>query len=85
MDLSTQHDNVPVSSPRAAPWWSRLLPALALLVVLLSASYFRIVGLMWGDYSYPHPDERFLVWVVADIAPVDHLAQYFNTATCRWS
>jgi len=50
-----------------------VLPVLALIIVLFAAAYFRFVGLMWGDYSYPHPDERFLVWVVADIAPVDGL------------
>ena len=38
---------------------------------------------MWGDYEYPHPDERFLVWVVADIAPVDSLGDYFDTERPR--
>src|SRR5512142_2312053 len=72
-------DNQPVNRP--ASWWRKLAPALALIVVLLVAGYFRFVSRMWGDYSYPHPDERFLVWVVADIAPVHNLAEYFNTAT----
>jgi len=53
---------------------------LSLLIILLLAGYFRFTGLFWGDYEYPHPDERFLIWVVADIAPVDSLAGYFDTA-----
>src|SRR5512139_2062466 len=71
-------------SDRKSATMSRLesvLPVLALLIVLLGAAYFRFVGLMWGDYSYPHPDERFLVWVVSDIAPVENLWDYFGTAT----
>jgi len=58
----------------------RILRAAAILIVLLIGGIFRFTGLMWGDYAYPHPDERFLVWVVADIAPVDSLGQYFDTA-----
>ena len=27
-----------------------------------------------------HPDERFLVWVTADIAPAQNLSEYFDTA-----
>jgi YYY domain-containing protein len=72
-------DILPVHRPTS--WWMKLVPALALIVILLIAGYFRFVGLMWGDYSYPHPDERFLVWVVADITPVHNLGEYFNTAT----
>jgi YYY domain-containing protein len=52
---------------------------MALIVVLLIGAYFRFTGLTWGDYEYQHPDERFLIWVVADIAPVDSLGEYFNT------
>lgn len=57
-----------------------LIQWIALVLLLLAAGYFRFTGLMWGDYQYPHPDERFLIWVVADIAPVDSLAEYFDTA-----
>jgi YYY domain-containing protein len=41
-----------------------------LVYVLLMAAYFRLVGLDWGDYQYLHPDERFLIWVGSDIAPI---------------
>lgn len=57
------------------------LTFVGLLIVLLVGAYFRFTGLFWGEYEYPHPDERFLVWVVADIAPVDSVAEYFDTAT----
>lgn len=57
-----------------------LLSLIALIAVLGVAGYFRTVGLFWGDYSYPHPDERFLIWVTADISPVNSLGEYFNTA-----
>src|SRR5512133_1513885 len=73
--------SVTLPEHRPTSWFMKLAPAIALIVVLLVAGYFRFVGLMWGDYSYPHPDERFLVWVTADIAPVHNLGEYFNTAT----
>ena len=57
-----------------------LLRYLALLLLLLAAGYFRFTGLTWGDYQYQHPDERFLIWVVADIAPVETLGEYFDSA-----
>jgi YYY domain-containing protein len=56
-----------------------ILPVLFVLI-LGGSLYFRVVGLFWGDYQYLHPDERFLVWVTADISSVDHVTDYFNTA-----
>lgn len=41
-----------------------------LLYILLIGAFFRYIGIQWGDYQYLHPDERFLVWVGADIQPV---------------
>lgn len=63
-------------SPRAA----QVLRFLSIIAVFLGAVYFRYTGLMWGEYEYQHPDERFLVWVVADIASVEQPGDYFNTA-----
>jgi len=80
MALSHREEMAPVAAPAPALTLGRLLPVLALAVVLLAGAYFRFVGLMWGDYAYPHPDERFLVWVVADIAPVEDAGDYFDTA-----
>ncbi|MFN3308202.1 MAG: ArnT family glycosyltransferase, partial [Anaerolineales bacterium] len=53
---------------------------LALMVILGVATYFRFVGINWGEEQYLHPDERFLVWVGSDIAPVKSLSEYFDTA-----
>jgi len=57
-----------------------LIHSLLLCIVLAAGAYFRFTGLMWGDEQYPHPDERFLVWVTADIAQVESPGDYFNTA-----
>lgn len=58
---------------------SAFLQWVFLALLLATAGYFRFTGLFWGDYSYPHPDERFLIWVVSDIAPVSG-GGYFDTA-----
>lgn len=64
------------SAPRLSrPWLYDLLAAL----VLLLAAYFRLTGLLWGEYTFLHPDERFLIWVGADISPVKSLGEYFDT------
>ena len=68
------HQNLPQQKNR------RLLFSLLFLLVLVAAGYFRFRGLLWGEYQYLHPDERFLVWVGTDISPVKSLAEYFNTA-----
>jgi YYY domain-containing protein len=41
-----------------------------LLYVLFIGGLFRYMGITWGDWQYLHPDERFLVWVGADIQPI---------------
>ncbi len=43
---------------------------LIFLILLVIGAYFRLVGWNWGEYTYMHPDERFLIWVGADIQPV---------------
>lgn len=65
------------SAPRrlSHPW---LYDLLAVLVLFLAA-YFRLTGLLWGEYTFLHPDERFLIWVGADISPVKTLGEYFDT------
>jgi YYY domain-containing protein len=82
MDLSTQLENEPKhqeSAPRAQHR-EVFFTFLGLLVVLLVGAYFRFSGLFWGDNQYQHPDERFLIWVVSDIAPTPDLSAYFDTA-----
>ena len=58
----------------------KILHRVALIGLLVTAGYLRFSGLLWGEYQYQHPDERFLVWVVADLAPVEQWTDYFNTA-----
>lgn len=59
---------------------SRLWDVLLILVMLIGA-YFRFTGINWGEGQFLHPDERFFVWVTADISPVQSLGEYFNTET----
>ncbi|MGE5250172.1 MAG: DUF2298 domain-containing protein [Bacteroidota bacterium] len=54
---------------------------LLLIVVLLGAAYFRLVGLHWDETQHLHPDERFLTMVESALEPVQSAAQYFDTAT----
>ena len=42
---------------------------LLMFYVLVIAAFLRLVGVYWGEFQYLHPDERFLVWVGADISP----------------
>ena len=53
----------PVVRPRV--WIYDLLLAL----ILIAGISFRLIGINWGENQYLHPDERFLVWVGADISP----------------
>ena len=59
-----------------SPWVYDVL----LVYVLLAGLFLRFMGANWGEYQYLHPDERFLVWVGADISPVQNLSEYFDTA-----
>jgi hypothetical protein len=52
-----------------------------LLLVLLAGAYFRFSGIDWGEASFMHPDERFLLMVGSALEPVESLGDYFNTAT----
>ena len=55
---------------------------LLLIIVLLAGAYFRLSGLLWGDYQYLHPDERFLVWVGSDITPLKCQDPNLTIDTC---
>jgi len=59
-----------------SPWAYDVL----LVYILLAGLFLRFMGADWGEYQYLHPDERFLVWVGADISPVNSLSEYFDTA-----
>jgi YYY domain-containing protein len=59
---------------------TELLFSFLLVLVLLAGAYLRVSGLYWGEYTYMHPDERFLIWVGTDISPVESFADYWDTA-----
>ncbi len=73
---SLNSTDAPAKKRTATLIWSLLL-----VLALLAAAYFRFRGIDWGEFQFLHPDERFLVWVGADISPVDSISAYFDTAT----
>lgn len=58
---------------------SHYLPWILLLLILGLSAFFRFRGLNWGENTYLHPDERFLIWVTSSIESVDKFSDYFNT------
>ena len=69
------NDAVPYTSPQPAlkkkrRWVTPLIYDVLLVYILCVGIFFRFVGIKWGDFQYLHPDERFLVWVGADIQPI---------------
>ena len=65
------NEETTITQTRKNPGWSRnLIFDLLLCVVLLAGAALRLIGSYWGEYTYMHPDERFLVWVGSDISPV---------------
>jgi len=59
----------------------KILPILALLLILGIGAHFRFIGIDWDDEFHLHPDERFLTMVESSISPVINLNEYFNTGT----
>ena len=68
-------ENHPSRSKRQA-----LIFSLVLLLVLLAGAILRFSGINWGEYSFMHPDERFLLMVGSAIEPVESWSEYFDTA-----
>ena len=60
-------------------WVTPLIYDVLLLYVLVIGGLFRFVGIRWGDYQYLHPDERFLIWVGADIQPIGTSPEVLGT------
>lgn len=54
---------------------------LLLVVVLIMAAYFRLIGLNWDENQHLHPDERFMTMVESALQPVQSFSQYFDTRT----
>ena len=59
--------------------WSRIVPLLLLLVLLLGA-YFRFVGLDWDEGHHLHPDERFLTDVASQLETTADPLTYLRTS-----
>jgi YYY domain-containing protein len=57
-----------------------LLFNLVLVLILLVGAFLRFSGIDWGEYSFMHPDERFLLMVGSVIEPVESWSEYFDTA-----
>ncbi len=55
------------------------LTTLALLAILAAGAFLRFGYLRWDEFTYMHPDERFLIWVTADMRPVEGLHAFFDT------
>jgi YYY domain-containing protein len=51
-------------------WVTPLIYEVLLAYVLVAGFALRFIGIQWGDFQYLHPDERFLIWVGTDIAPI---------------
>lgn len=77
------NDTAPYSSPQPAQkkirWVTPLIYDVLLLYVLVFGAFFRFIGIRWGDYQYLHPDERFLIWVGADIQPISTSPEVLGT------
>jgi YYY domain-containing protein len=65
----------PVPERRTHSWIYLIL----FFYILAAGAYFRFTGIKWGEEQNLHPDERFLIWVGADISPVKNLSEYFDT------
>ncbi|NJD60982.1 MAG: phospholipid carrier-dependent glycosyltransferase, partial [Anaerolineae bacterium] len=78
---------LPVQQKRAR-WVTPLIYDILLVFVLLIGAAFRFIGIQWGEFQYLHPDERFLIWVGTDIAPIDtpdaELGTPPNTVNNSW-
>ncbi len=57
----------------------QILTAVLLILIIAVGAWLRLIGIDWGEGHLLHPDERFLLWVTADMRPVSSLAEYFDT------
>jgi YYY domain-containing protein len=76
MEYSEDHLN----KNQKASGWKNLIFVLPLVLILFSAAYFRLLGSDWGENTFMHPDERFLLMVGSGIEPVSSISEYFDTA-----
>ncbi|MBT3240454.1 MAG: hypothetical protein HON98_01035 [Chloroflexi bacterium] len=55
------------------------IPDLLLIILLIVAGFYRLVGLGWDADQHVHPDELFLTNVESAIIPVDNFLDYWDT------
>jgi YYY domain-containing protein len=77
--ISNSAENAPANRGNKT---KTILLDILLLAVLLAGAYFRFVGIDWGEFTYLHPDERFLVWVGTDITPMKCLDASLAVNAC---
>lgn len=72
MPMTDANTTSPVDSrPRKKiRWVTPLIYKVLLAYVLVAGFTLRFIGIQWGEFQYLHPDERFLIWVGTDIAPI---------------
>jgi YYY domain-containing protein len=78
------NDVTPSSIPQPASKRKRRLVSpliydILLVYILFIGAFFRFIGIQWGDFQYLHPDERFLIWVGADIQPISTAPETLGT------
>ncbi len=57
----------------------RFIPDLLIIILLLVAASYRLVGLGWDADQHVHPDELFLTNVESAISPVQDFQEYWDT------
>lgn len=73
-------DNTTPGDAKPRAYLRNTLYGALLVLILMAGAYFRFVGIDWGEYTFMHPDERFLLMVGSAIEPVDSFSEYFDTA-----
>jgi hypothetical protein len=75
--MTEQENSAPISTPQVKK--KTIIFEILLILILVVGAFLRLRGIYWGEYSFMHPDERFLIWVGTDISPVNNLGEYFDT------
>jgi YYY domain-containing protein len=69
--METNEELTITQPPKNRSLPKRFIFDLLLVLILIIGTTLRLAGSYWGEYTYMHPDERFLLWVGADISPVN--------------
>lgn len=66
-DQTLSNHLTPPKNPGQSNAW---VYSLLLSIILGVGAVLRLTGIYWGEFTYMHPDERFLIWVGTDIQPI---------------